>query len=406
MIIEHNMLAMYTNGQLGINKKKNAKCTEKLASGYRVNRAADDAAGLSISEKMRGQIRGLKQGSRNVMDGISLVQVADGALNETHSVLQRMRELAVQAANDTNTADDRTTIQEEINQLIEEVDRIANQTEYNSAIYPLLEKGISAVNIPLQEKSQSFKLQQAIIYDGVSYNIGDIITVTGITSNGKEVIFDGGTWYQDRGCISNSPTYSLHKSDLKIDGFGRIYHNSLSDGEKAFFMYKYNDGTPDPIGRNPESDCPKRIGMGYEYCTIDLNTIDSCQKIWIQAGANSNQGMYISLVDATARGIGLDDINVMSSIDATNAISNIDGAISKVSEYRSSFGAQQNRLEHAMAVDDNTAENLQDAESKIRDANMADEMVECSKTNILIQVGQSMLAQANQSSQGVLQLLQ
>lgn len=278
MIIQHNMQAMNTNRQLGITGGRLAKSTEKLSSGYKINRAGDNAAGLSISEKMRGQIRGLEQASINAQDGISLIQTAEGALNETHSILQRMRELAVQAANDTNVDDDRDAIAAELKQLTDEIDRIAGETEFNT---------------------------QKLINGAFS-------------GSGNEINFQ--------------------------------------------------------VGANSGQRITLAIGnMQASALATDLETISS---------------------------------NVGSYSDATAAITIINSAITKVSQQRSALGAVQNRLEHTIANADNTAENLQAAESRIRDVDMADEMVEYSKNNILQQAAQSMLAQANQSTQGVLALLQ
>ncbi len=277
MIVQHNMTALNANRQLNITNGSLAKKTEKLSSGYRVNRAADDAAGLSISEKMRAQIRGLDQASSNAQDGISLIQTAEGALNEIHSVLQRMRELTVQAANDTNVTADRRAIAKEIRALTSEIDRIATQTEFNT--------------MKLLSGSFSGKVLQ-------------------VGANGSQTI------------------------SLKI--------SAMTAG---------------------------KLGVSAK----------------VIAGA-------ISKSAATGK-------------DITKLISVVNKAISKVSLQRSALGALQNRLEHTIANADNMSENLQSAESKIRDANMADEMVAYSSFSILQQAGQSMLAQANQSTQGVLSLL-
>ena len=279
MIVQHNMTALNANRQLGMSVKNAAKSTEKLSSGYRINRAGDDAAGLSISEKMRGQIRGLEQASSNAQDGVSLIQTAEGALNEIHSIVQRMRELTVQAANDTNVSTDRTAIAKEIYALQSEITRIGSQTEFNTM--------------------------------------------------------------------------------------------KLLNGE---FKNKK-----------------------------------------LQVGANSSQQIGITIASMTASGLELsgNGTSIGSTIDASENSSEIsqllkklDKALSSVSTQRSNLGAIQNRLEHTIANADNTAENLTDAESRIRDVDMADEMVTFSKNNILQQAGQSMLAQANQSTQGVLSLLQ
>ena len=274
MIVQHNMSALNTNRQLGISSTNLSKATEKLSSGYRINRAGDDAAGLSISEKMRGQIRGLDQASTNAEDGVSLIQTAEGAMNEVHSILQRMRELAVQAANDTNVSADRKAIAAEQSQLQAEITRIAGQTEFNTM--------------------------------------------------------------------------------------------------------KLLDGT-----------------------FQDKN---------LQVGANQGQNISFTIASMSAGNIDNVDVseiskNVSNYENATKAISTIDMAITNVSTQRSNLGAIQNRLEHTIANADNTSENLQSAESRIRDVDMADEMVTFSKNNIIQQAAQSMLAQANQSTQGVLSLL-
>lgn len=270
MIVQHNLTAMNTNRQLGITSNNLSKTTEKLSSGYRINRAGDDAAGLSISEKMRGQIRGLDQASSNAQDGISLIQTAEGALNEVHSILQRMRELAVKSATDTNVTTDRTAIQAEITELIAEIDRIGSDTEFNT-----------------------------------------------------QALLDG--------------TFSNKQ---------------------------------------------------------------------IQVGANETQSITLDISDMTTTGLGVNGIDL--GIDAATsdaAITTINTAIESVSTQRSNLGAYQNRLEHTIANADNTSENLQAAESRIRDVDMAKAMVSFSKDNIIQQAAQSMLAQANQSSQGVLSLL-
>lgn len=270
MVVQHNLTAMNANRQLGITTSGQAKSSEKLSSGYKINRAADDAAGLTISEKMRSQIRGLNKASSNAQDGVSLIQVAEGALSETHSILQRMNELATQSANDTNTTADRQAIQSEINQLASEISRISSTTQFN--------------------------------------------------------------------------TMNL------IDG--NFKNKSL------------------------------------------------------QVGSLCGQKITVSITDMSATGLGVNALNVTNFTIAGGAMSAVQGAISEVSRMRSELGALQNRLEHTIANLDNISENTQSAESRLRDTDMAEEMVEYSKNNILAQAGQSMLAQANQSTQGVLSLLQ
>ncbi len=269
MVVQHNLTAMNANRQLGITTSAQAKSTEKLSSGYRINRAGDDAAGLSISEKMRSQIRGLNKASSNAQDGVSLIQVAEGALNESHSILQRMNELATQAANDTNTTLDRTAIKNEIDQLVSEIDRIQSTTQFNTM--------------------------------------------------------------------------------------------NLLDGTFT--------------GKN------------------------------LQVGALAGQNIGIDISNMNAATLGINGLTVDSNVNAGSAMSKIQCAIGKVSSQRSLLGALQNRLEHTIANLDNVSENTSAAESRIRDVDMAEEMVEYSKNNILAQAGQSMLAQANQANQGVLSLL-
>ena len=270
MIINHNMGAANALRQLNINTDNQAKSTEKLSSGLRINRAGDDAAGLSISEKMRGQISGLNQAATNAQDGISLIQTAEGALDETHSILQRMRELAVQGANDTNASEDRAAIQAEIDELAKEINRIASTTEFN----------------------------------------------------GK-----------------------------------------------------------------------KLLNGSLEGCTL-------------QIGANSSQTMKFSIGQMDANELGVDSLDVSKSSTAQAAITSIDSAIKAVSEQRSKLGATQNRLEHTIKNLNNSAENLQTAESRIRDVDMAEEMIKYTSSNVLSQAAQSMLAQANQKPSQVLSLLQ
>ena len=291
MVVQHNMTAMNANRQLGITTSAQAKSSEKLSSGYRINRAGDDAAGLTISEKMRSQIRGLNKASDNAQDGVSLIQVAEGALSETHSILQRMNELATQAANDTNTTADRNAIQSEINQLTSEIDRIQSTTQFNTM--NLIDGSYTAKNLQVGSLSG-----QAILVSIQNMNATSLF---------------GGT---------NSAVASV----------------------------------------------------------ADVNT--------------SNLKSYNT------------KLTVSSFDTAGSAMKSIQSAIALVSNQRSNLGAVQNRLEHTIANLDNISENTQSAESRIRDTDMAEEMVNYSKNNILAQAGQSMLAQANQSNQGVLSLLQ
>ncbi|MCR5726545.1 MAG: flagellin [Lachnospiraceae bacterium] len=326
MIVQHNMSALNTNRQLGATNSAVAKSTEKLSSGYRINRAGDDAAGLSISEKMRGQIRGLEQGSTNAQDGISLIQTAEGALNEVHSVLQRMRELAVQGSNDTNVTADREAIYQEMSQLAKEINRIACTTEFNT-----------------------MKL------------FADEDLVGAIDDTNSEVDAAGGS--------EAAATVSL--AALGDDAFANLQ-----------------------VGANSKQSIEFKMGsLNIEKITVP-EPGDEDKEINLKETLNSLKEAIASTDDFSA-----------SHTAFTASIRDIDAAVTNVSKSRSYLGAIQNRLEHTISNADNTAENLQSAESRIRDVNMAEEMVNFSKNNILQQAGQSMLAQANQSTQGVLSLL-
>lgn len=454
-VLAHNLLSQFTNRQLSITSKEKGKSAEKLSSGYRINRSADDAAGLQISEKMRSQVRGLTQASRNIQDGISLCQVADGALNETHSILQRMRELSVQAANDTNQEVDRDAIQSEINELTKEVDRIANDTSFNHGIFPLRDGNLISNNISGDKSSN--------ISDNTEFGFyirPDLHISSSGYQNLSNYIYDAN--YIDFKIQLNyaSNTLELHSLDSTLifsGNCGEGFHPSeFTYGPKVHFNYyayhKYSftalldtpsnyfsNGTFDFDFEMPEdmnitelnnflNKSKFRFYIRKDY-TLDFmakfddnssinssnnngtNTnTDTCknENLWIQTGANSMQGIFLNLVNATAKGIGITDpaLDVTSYDNANTSISRLDNAINQVSAYRSQFGAQQNRLEYAKSVDDNTAENTQYAESRIRDADMAEEMVKYAKHNILEQAGQSMLTHANQSTQGILALLQ
>ena len=340
MIVQHNMSAANTNRQLGMTNTSLSKSTEKLSSGYRINRAGDDAAGLSISEKMRGQIRGLEQGSTNAQDGISLIQTAEGALNEVHSVMQRMRELAVQGANDTNVTEDRTSIYEEMEQLAKEINRIACTTEFNTM-------KLFASDTQLE----------------------------GIAEDVPENLFSG-----DAGEAKFSNQISLANLDEGINA-------NLQVGANSAQSIKFRMGTLDTSKINyPAAEDGESVNLAtFEDGEVTDGTLNNIKEA----------------LEADVDGSNFEDIHKAFSA----AITDIDVATTYVSKSRSYLGAIQNRLEHTIANADNTAENLQSAESRIRDVNMADEMVQYSKSSILQQAGQSMLAQANQSTQGVLTLL-
>ncbi|WP_010278701.1 flagellin N-terminal helical domain-containing protein [Paenibacillus senegalensis] len=336
MIINHNISALNTHRQLGVNTGNSAKNLEKLSSGYRINRAGDDAAGLAISEKMRGQIRGLEMASKNAQDGISLIQTAEGALTETHSILQRMRELAVQAASDTNEDIDREKLQAEVNELAAEVTRISTDTEFNNQ--KVLDGSFSNKTFHIGANSgQNIKL-----------SIGDM---------SADILGVGKAYTVTAGANAGDPTQLIG-----------------ADGTTVLGTWQDEDAT------DPDNVLPAGY---YNAGTLVL-------------AAEEN------LAAGTKGAIGV-DISSQETADA--AITTINNALNVVSNERAKLGANQNRLEHTINNLGATAENLTAAESRIRDVDMAKEMMEFTKNNILTQAAQAMLAQANQQPQGVLQLL-
>lgn len=384
MIINHNLNAMNAHRQMTGNTSAAGKAMEKLSSGLRINRAGDDAAGLAISEKMRGQIRGLDQASRNSQDSISLIQTAEGALNETHSILQRMRELAVQSSNDTNTTVDRDAIKDELGQLTDEIDRIANTTEFNTQkLLDGSKKGLVAA------KDSTATLQANtsanLTLGTVATDIGDSFTVT-ITRTNDSTAWDtndfdvsvvGGT--SASFAITNSTTLTYNSKTIE---FSSDDLDKLKSGESITVSVKSK---------------------------IDAST-DVSDALSMQIGANSGQNMLIGINSMKASDIGVRNsdgtaLDISDAPHATAAITQINNAIETVSAERSKLGAFQNRLEHTINNLGTASENLSAAESRVRDVDMAKEMMNFSKTNILSQAAQAMLAQANQQPQGVLQLL-
>lgn len=402
MRINHNLMSMNTNRQLGVNRGATQKSLEKLSSGLRINRAGDDAAGLAISEKMRGQIRGLDQASRNSSDSISLIQTAEGALNETHSILQRMRELAVQSANDTNTDDDRNELQAEVKQLVSELDRIANTTEFNTK--KLLDgsaKGVAAeisgsvkVNnnsaLAIDETSLA-SLQAAAGTDSLKDGAYMLIRVNDDATTATVDTAD----YKLIGPDGKEITLST-SSDIQVGTNGLTFATSIIGTAAANTLTITGLDEKMAVGESMTFVLGK-----HEDATSELDN-----SIMGQIGANSGQTMFISIGSMKAEDIGVSDIDISSKWGAATAIETVNNAISKVSHQRSSLGAIQNRLEHTINNLDTASENLQASESRIRDVDMAKEMTEYTKNNILTQAAQAMLAQANQQPQSVLQLLQ
>lgn len=599
-VIAHNMLSQFTERQLNITDKNKSKSSEKLSSGYRVNRAADDAAGLAISEKLRWQVRGLKRASINISDGISLCQVAEGALNEVHAMLQRMNELAVQAANDTNTKSDREAIQNEIDALVDEIDRIGEDTEFNTM--KLFQGGMTDVldangnpvrlcDIPITDfhlpAISNVNLNDGPVYRGSRHylNLSATLTENAYTNTNFDLIFGRGSTSHSSIKVKykndNGETVTVIKDldDLPIESevfqenfqrYGRVY--KLKDGDidlsimqeiyiephtgtsqdyrisysytnnsdkmldidlmfnadsaynnhdrvegyfingqrvenfslystrygNDFYRNLFNQNSPyiyDSFRNftsfsivDVDNALPFAVKVGWEYgyasapdalsignyyahtwdwnyyenlshklggntngqdlafsllfnyeqlrpgtalsmaakftygftqTSTDSNltgvpiTYNNTSKVhvdvldlWIQAGAVEGSGMWVSIGAMDSGILGIRGLDVTSHENAQRSMECVREAVEKISQQRSLIGVQQNRLEHAKAIDDNTAENSQSAESRIRDTDMAAEMVNHSKHSILQQAGQAMLSQANQIPKVVLRLLQ
>ena len=538
MIVQHNMSAMNANRMLGVTSSSLSKSTEKLSSGYRINRAADDAAGLSISEKMRSQIRGLNKASANAQDGISLIQTAEGALNESHSILQRMRELSVQASNGTETDDDREAVQKEISQLQEELTRISSTTEFNTMKLldgsqggsssttgsgpkfgvvdstldgALVTSNVKGIKVATAASDDTKVGQETAIWgkDGKTLTLNlsknKVYTqdeIDDLISNAKQedstaegapaevkVTLKNGIFNADADTTDGKETAAGVKAasdavEVAADTFvgaNKIKFTSNKygaefNGTTFDFAFDKEAGkeevetttaiTTDAANAITAGGYKIHLAAGKEYTAEDLEDIlksagfdfdvtlsgatpddpntlfatsgattvgqltmangaglGSTKALWgqdgydgvssnagitLQIGANEGQTMSFTIDDMSARSLGVDanKIDIATQDGAKKATTTIDAAIKKVSAQRSKLGAVQNRLEHTIANLDTAAENTQTSESRIRDTDMASEMVVYSKNNILLQAGQSMLAQANQSNQGVLSLLQ
>ncbi|QPC47508.1 flagellin [Mangrovibacillus cuniculi] len=398
MRINHNIAALNTHRQLSAASNMQSKSMEKLSSGLRINRAGDDAAGLAISEKMRGQIRGLEMAGKNAQDSISLIQTAEGALNETHSILQRARELAVQSANDTNTDADRKELQAEVKQLVTELDRIGNTTEFNTK--KLLDgsaKGVTeAVKGTVSLNNNSGVTITSAAIDGLNTAAGTDATKSNV--NGAYMIV--------RTDQTTPGTFAA--GDYKIVGpDGQTSTDiTLTDKDTLTFGAGILTGglTTLAVG---DLEANMKVGESitlvfgkHEDASTDLDG-----SIMTQIGANAGQTAFISIGDMRADALGVKDIDISSKFGAATAIETVNNAIQKVSSQRSNLGAMQNRLEHTINNLGTASENLTAAESRIRDVDMAKEMMTQTKNSILSQAAQAMLAQANQQPQGVLQLL-
>ena len=450
MVVQHNLTAMNANRMLGVTTSAQAKSTEKLSSGYKINRAADDAAGLSISEKMRKQIRGLSQASSNAQDGISCVQTAEGALTEVHSMLQRMNELAVQAGNGTMSEDDRQNIQDEIDQLTSEIDRVSETTKFNETYLlkgngtETRQKEVAATAMTATYKTPvtSTVALTATNAPTTWYAKGSATALTAdqilerleVDANGNVAIKDGMEMYS--GAANTTDQYGAQTKDkivalttvkqsygvastaLYADAQGttavkdedlKNYFNE--DGTVKQSLYKKTTGanaTFKEIGAEQIANYVT-VTAAKDKTTVEYEAVkDLVLSFQVGADTTANNKISVSMQSMIAESIGVKGISVTGD-DSTNAdaaVDTIGEAIKKVSSQRSALGAVQNRLEHTIANLDNIVENTTAAESAIRDTDMAEEMVAYSKNSILTQAGQSMLAQANQSNQGVLSLLQ
>ena len=450
MVVQHNLTAMNANRMLGVTTSAQAKSTEKLSSGYKINRAADDAAGLSISEKMRKQIRGLSQASSNAQDGISCVQTAEGALTEVHSMLQRMNELAVQAGNGTMSEDDRQNIQDEIDQLTSEIDRVSETTKFNETYLlkgngtETRQKEVAATAMTATYKTPvtSTVALTAAAAPTNWYAKGSATALTAdqilerleVDANGNVAIKDGMEMYSEAANTTDQygaqtkdkivalttvkQSYGVASTALYADAQGttavkdedlKNYFNE--DGTVKQSLYKKTTGanaTFKEIGAEQIANYVT-VTAAKDKTTVEYEAVkDLVLSFQVGADTTANNKISVSMQSMSAESIGVKGISVTGD-DSTNAdaaVDTIGEAIKKVSSQRSALGAVQNRLEHTIANLDNIVENTTAAESAIRDTDMAEEMVAYSKNSILTQAGQSMLAQANQSNQGVLSLLQ
>lgn len=458
MRINHNIAALNTYRQLATNQTTTSKSLEKLSSGLRINRAGDDAAGLAISEKMRGQIRGLDTATNNASDGISLIKTAEGGLNETHSILQRMRELSVQSSNDTNTASDRAEMQKEIDQLKEEITRISTDTEFNtkkllngdmgktysisastglsvpsynitgenvitgSYIMTMSAAGTDTFTVGTNTAATGF-VAANITAAANSFYGGYSLAVTNLSGVGGTADFtltgpDGTVTTMtgqaaDEALVIGGITFDFADAARDVDTNGTIAFDLTSNGINFALTAPVGGASSDPNAIAAYAGETLNVG-GFEFIVKtshgadgNSNTLAVTDKaISFQIGANAGQNTSLSINDMSATSLGVNSLDITTQTSANNAITTIDTAIGKVSSERSKIGGMQNRLEHTINNLGTTSENLSASESRIRDVDMAKEMMEFTKNNILSQAAQAMLAQANQQPQGVLQLLQ
>ncbi len=482
MKINHNMSAMVANKRLLWTEKNLSKSVERLSTGLRINRASDDAAGMAISSKMKAQIKGLGQASRNSSDGISVLETADGALNEVHAMLQRMRELSVQAANGTNTPDDLKAIQLEIASLREEIDRVSRDTEFNTKnlldgsldqrVYPD-NRGVKRIDISdavipdIYSVNVTADAEHAVIEGGQPLSATDVVPAgaTGkVVINGSEVEIREGETFEEvyeklRDAAELGEVNLLIVEDL-TDKSGLpenefyVPGNVADGGNLVFVSAEYGNNTEMNVKCN-NADLAAFLGISVDRTEVGKDVeiaIDAADEgfstqatiltdgnfvtitdrngfemkfevepgtagtvnievanlgpMTLQIGANENQTMDVRIREVSSQTLYIDKVNVCTVTGADRAITSFDGAIAKVSEVRSSIGAYQNRLDYTVASLDGTEENMTQALSRIEDVDMAEEMTEYTKDNILTQAATSVLAQANDLPQQVLQLLQ
>ncbi len=435
MIVKHNLTAMNSNRMLGMTTASQAKATEKLSSGYKINRAADDAAGLAISEKMRKQIRGLTQASLNAQDGVSAVQTADGALHEVHDMIQRMTELSVKAANGTLSESDRDAIQLEVDQLVSEIDRVSTTSKFNETYllrgasggepgkltYSMAAKGLSPefdAYGPINAQTGTMSIPQATAFAGaatIATNIGLSAKAAESTEYTAKAF---GPIGENPGTIyvlveSTKPTGTMTK--LNASEIAKDINSNPANTDPVYKAFTGMDQLTAALKadygediRNVSTyiDNDKKIQLKIETFADINDAIDL--SLHVGADSDNENKIYMNLQNLSARGLGLNglDVSGKTGAAATRAIDVVAEALQKVSAQRASLGAIQNRLEHTINNLDNIVENTTSAESAIRDTDMATQMVEYSNNNILAQAGQSMLAQANQATSGVLSLLQ
>jgi flagellin len=406
MRINHNIAALNTYRQLNSASNAQSSSMEKLSSGLRINKAGDDAAGLAISEKMRGQIRGLDMASKNAQDGISLIQTAEGALNETHDILQRMRELAVQAGNDTNTTSDREEIQKEINQMTSEINRIGNTTEFNTQKLLNGEKATTAV-------ATSGSVSGAAAAGAIGTGGVLALEIDGTAVN--VTLADGDTYAAAVTKINTAANTALGTTGetYAADNSGTLDISSLTTGSSSSVEVVSGAGTiltdlkltagAKDAGDNAKAPLSFQIGANEnQSLTLDISDM---RAVALGISTTGTSDAKLAVTDGTSSTTTEQALSVLTHDAAAATVTTIQSAIDKVSAERSKLGATQNRLDHTINNLNTSSENLTAAESRIRDVDMAKEMMNQTKNSILSQAAQAMLAQSNQLPQGVLQLL-